>query len=149
MATRGTKVFRSVDELEARIEAYFKGLEYEKTETAIRNGQRITVTTEAMRPPTLSGLALVLEVSRRTLLNYSRKDEFSHVIARARSRIEEWHEEALYSRQTYCAARFMLAVNLGYRKSPGSENDAVRVRTVETTLVQPRRSEGSARKWRG
>lgn len=116
MATRGTAVFKSVDDLERRISEYFKGLEYEKTETATHNGQEISYTTKSMRPPTTTGLALALDVSRRTLFNYSKKDEFSPVLARAKNRIAGWNEEALYNRETYRGARFNLVANFGYGK---------------------------------
>jgi len=149
MAIRGTSAFRSVNELERRIEAYFDALVYEKTESQTRNNQIVSVKTQALRPPTISGLALELDVSRRTLLNYSKKDEFSHVIARARSRIAEWNEEALYSRQTYRAARFMLEVNHGYRKSLKIEKKAFGITTTEVVRPQPNmRSKDPPPRWK-
>lgn len=116
MAIRGTTVFKSIEDLEKRIEAYFSGCEYEKTEIAYLDGQKVKIVTKAMRPPSMVGLALSLDVSRRTLLNYSKRDEFSPVLARAKNRIAEWNEAALFSRETYKGARFNLVVNFGYGK---------------------------------
>lgn len=136
MATRGTAAFKSVDELERYITAYFKGLEYEKTETVTRHGQKITYKSKSMRPPTISGLALSLNVSRRTLLNYSKKDEFSHVLARAKNRIAAWNEAALFSRETYKGARFNLVVNFGYGKEDVREVGGTRG-SFRTVYVEP------------
>ena len=38
--------------------------------------------------PTVSGLAQALNMNRRTLLNYSKKDKFAYTVRRARQRIE-------------------------------------------------------------
>jgi hypothetical protein len=47
--------------------------------------------------PTLSGLAVFLEVERQTLYNYKERDEFLDIIKRARAKIESIYEErAIY-----------------------------------------------------
>jgi len=47
--------------------------------------------------PTLSGLAVFLEVDRHTLYNYKEKDEFFHIIKRATAKVEAIYEErAIY-----------------------------------------------------
>jgi DNA-packaging protein gp3 len=148
MATRGTAVFKSVEELETRIESYFDGLVYQRVEEASRKRKNVTITTMAMRAPTISGLACDLGVSRRTLLNYSKKDKFSHVLARARNRIAKWHEEALYNRKTYRAARFMLEVNHGYGKLPRRGTDRSQHGRIELVVLHPiGRRDGPVPKW--
>ena len=46
--------------------------------------------------PTMSGLALALEVDRKTILNYSNKEEYFPTIKRAKSIIENNLEKNLY-----------------------------------------------------
>jgi hypothetical protein len=47
--------------------------------------------------PTLSGLAVFLEVDRQTLYNYREKDEFFGIIKRATAKVEAIYEErAIY-----------------------------------------------------
>lgn len=46
--------------------------------------------------PTVSGLAYFLDVDRKTLINYQRRDEFFHTIKRAKGYIESYLEQWLY-----------------------------------------------------
>jgi hypothetical protein len=47
--------------------------------------------------PTLSGLALFLEIDRQTLYNYKDRDQFFDIIKRATSKVEAVYEErAIY-----------------------------------------------------
>lgn len=48
------------------------------------------------KPYTLSGLALSLDMDRRTLLNYSNDDEFFPTIKKARGKVEAYAEERLF-----------------------------------------------------
>ena len=43
--------------------------------------------------PTISGLAVALDTSRRTLVNYEEKEEFFHTIKEAKQFIESVIEE--------------------------------------------------------
>lgn len=46
---------------------------------------------------TLSGLALFIGIERKTLYNYEERDEFLHIIKKARNRVESIYEErAIY-----------------------------------------------------
>lgn len=45
------------------------------------------------KPYTMSGLALALDMDRKTLLNYSKEEEFFPTIKKAKNRIEEQLEE--------------------------------------------------------
>lgn len=53
---------------------------------------------EMQKPYTVSGLAYALNTTRRTLLDYEEKDEFSHTIKKAKAKIEAYNEELLYSK---------------------------------------------------
>lgn len=47
--------------------------------------------------PTLSGLAVYLEIDRQTLYNYKKRDEFFDIIKRATAKVESIYEErAIY-----------------------------------------------------
>lgn len=74
------KKFKSVKQLQAAIDKYF--LECE----------------QKGKPYTVSGLAYALDTTRRTLLDYEEKDGFSHVIKKAKSKIETFNEEMLYNK---------------------------------------------------
>ena len=50
---------------------------------------------EQEKQPTLSGLALALDISRSSLYNYGEKDEFLHIIKKARARVEHAYEKLL------------------------------------------------------
>ncbi|MEM6961979.1 MAG: terminase small subunit [Myxococcota bacterium] len=121
MAIRGRRAFSSVQELEARIEDYFLSLRHKarpsRGETGRPDALPLQFDSEQMdKPPSMVGMASALGVTRMTINNYARRNEFLPVIARAKNRIAAWHEEALYSRSTYRAARFTLEVNHGYRR---------------------------------
>lgn len=51
---------------------------------------------EKHKPYTMSGLALSLDMDRRTLLNYSKDDKFFPTIKKARDKVESFAEERLF-----------------------------------------------------
>lgn len=72
------RAFKNVEEVKSKIDAYFNYCE------------------EKEKPYTMSGLAYYLEIDRRTLLNYSKNEEFSPLIKKARDRVQMQLEEGLY-----------------------------------------------------
>ena len=72
--------FKSVEELQEAIDKYFEECD------------------ERGKPYTVSGLAYALDTTRRTLLDYEEKDEYSHTIKKAKAKIESFNEELLYSK---------------------------------------------------
>lgn len=92
--------FDDVEELQRLIDAYFDGL-------------------EDLQPPTMSGLAYALGVSRRTLTNYinecgsgkGKKAQCGELLARAKDRIEVWLEEQLVTRGKTKGIEFALKNN--------------------------------------
>lgn len=71
--------FSSVEELEEKIEKYFKDCD------------------EKGDPYTMTGLALALDTTRETLLDYKDKDEYSYSIKRAKTRCEAYAERHLFN----------------------------------------------------
>ena len=70
--------FKSKKELEKKIEAYFKNCD------------------EREIPYTITGMALWLDTTRRTVLDYEEKDKFSHTIKKAKLKIEGYAEKELF-----------------------------------------------------
>ena len=66
-------IFESPEKLQEAITAYFEGT----------------------KRPTLAGLAFGLGIDRSTLYNYSEREEFFHIIKKAREQIEMAYEERL------------------------------------------------------
>lgn len=72
------------------------------------NGNVLKVQT---RPYTIAGLADALDMSRQSLLNYSKKEEFFDTIMRAKRKCEVYAEESLFDKSTVNGAKFSLANN--------------------------------------
>lgn len=81
--------FKTVEELENKIEEYFKS--DDAYIISYTDGQE-----SKTYAPTVSGLALFLECDRKTITNYSNKEEYFPTIKKARLRIESHLEKKLY-----------------------------------------------------
>ncbi len=69
---------------------------------------------KSSRPPTITGLALALDTSRKVLCEWAeREDELATVITRAKSRVELYLEELLTMTRTPAGAIFALK-NFGW-----------------------------------
>jgi len=79
MAKRGRpKKYTEIDVMQQKIDEYFKKCD------------------ENNKPYTMSGLALALDMDRRSLLNYSKNDKFFPTIKKARNKVETYVEERLF-----------------------------------------------------
>ena len=76
---------------------------------------RPTTKLEWLETPTLAGLAEKLKVDRKTLLNYSYKDEFFPSIKKAKSRIETFESQRLNERPAAAGTIFSLKNNYGWK----------------------------------
>lgn len=81
--------FDSVEELEQKIDEYFKSDEAYIISYTDGSEQKTFA-------PTISGLALFLECDRKTITNYGNKEEYFPTIKKARLRIESHLEKRLY-----------------------------------------------------
>ena len=116
MASRGRLAFTSEEELEAAIEDYFQSLrvfidEIEEKPDGTKTTRKVELEPE---PPTMAGLAHHLGVVRNTIWNYGMKDDFGHVIARAKNRLAMYSERSLFDQRKANGAKFSLEVNHGY-----------------------------------
>lgn len=90
-------LFKTAEELENRIEEYYKYCE------------------EKEKPLTMGGLALFLGVARQTIINYNNKEEYGHIIDKARSRVEaEMEEKMLTGKLTTTGCIFSFKNNFGW-----------------------------------
>lgn len=94
--------FPNKEMLEAQIEAYFQDCDKRKVAY------------------TMSGLAYYLGTTRAVILDYSAKEEYGEIIARARSRCERFVEEMLLSGKNPIGAIFNLKNNYGKWKEETS-----------------------------
>jgi hypothetical protein len=81
--------FKTVKELEERVDSFFT------SDDAFLINYKEGVE-ERTFAPTISGLALHLGVDRRTIVNYSNKEEYFPTIKKARARIEAHLEKKLF-----------------------------------------------------
>lgn len=85
--------FKTVEEMQEKIDAYFdECIEKEK-------------------PYTITGLALALDTTRETLLDYEDKDEFSDTVKKAKLRCENYAEEFLFKGKNVVGSIFNLKNN--------------------------------------
>ena len=89
--------FKSVEALEEMIEGYFCDCD------------------EKGRPYTVSGLAVFLDCDRQTLLNYEKKKEFFGTLSRAKTAIEAYAEECLFTARNTTGIQFNLKNNFGWK----------------------------------
>ena len=94
------KLYNNVEDMEKIIEEYFN------------------LCDEKEKPYTMSGLAYALDMDRRSLLNYSKNEQFFPTIKKARERVEQQLEEnALMGKANSTFTIFNLKNNYGWRDS--------------------------------
>ena len=82
-------IFKTVKELEDKVNSFFTS--DEAFIINFKEGEE-----DRIYAPTISGLALHLGVDRKTIVNYSNKEEYFPTIRKARARIESHIEKKLY-----------------------------------------------------
>lgn len=120
--------YKTKEEIEEKIEAYFKECEGEILKDAKEEpildkfGHPVIIN---QKPPTVTGLALALGfLSRQALLNYQGKKEFNDTIMRAKTKIEAYTEERLFDRDGVNGAKFSLVNNFkGWNEKQQTEFD--------------------------
>tara|TARA_R110002126_G_scaffold271407_1_gene415297 strand:- start:479 stop:841 length:363 start_codon:yes stop_codon:yes gene_type:complete len=76
--------------------------------------------------PTMSGLAISIGVDRRTIVNYSNKEQFFPTIKAARAKVEAFLEQRLYG-NTVTGVIFNLKNNFGWTDKQEIQNTNVEV----------------------
>jgi len=103
--------FQSVEELEVKIQAYFD--EVASKAIVLEDGKVI------QEPLTITGLALALDTTRQTLMEYQERDEFIDTIKRAKTVVENFAEKRLFGNNS-TGAIFALK-NFGWKDKSESE----------------------------
>ena len=99
-------MFKTVEELQVRIEAYFASCWKEDP-----LGMEDPV---MLRPYTITGLAVYLDTSRETLLRYERNEEFYDTVKAAKEMIRAWTEEQLFRNTQVAGVIFNMKNNWGF-----------------------------------
>lgn len=127
--------FKDPVELEKKIEEYFKWCDGRTKEIIVntKEGPKVEVVSFP-RPYTVEGLAVYLETTTHTLMNYLEKDEFFTLITHAKERIRANKVEGGLDR-TYDSgmAKFMLACNYGYSDKSDDDDKEITVNIVRKT----------------
>jgi hypothetical protein len=95
--------YKTVEALEQAIEAYFAEcdphiVEYPYIHTDPKTKERTLKFEKRLteqEPYTMSGLAYALDMDRRTLLDYSKRDRYLPTIKKARNRVEKYVEKLM------------------------------------------------------
>lgn len=106
--------FTSPDAMQAAIDDYFESC-FQIVEIKKGSGESQTITTERKqcRPFTIMGLALALDMCRKTLCEYEKNGEFCYIVKKAKSMVEASWEERLASCNA-TGAIFWLKNHAGY-----------------------------------
>lgn len=89
--------YTEVEEMQNKIDKYFKQCDNEH------------------EPYTVTGLAMALDIDRRTLLNYSDKEEFFPTIKKAKLKVENYLEKRLIKDSSTTGIIFNLKNNYDWR----------------------------------
>lgn len=139
--------YKSKEEIEEKIDAYFKQCEGEVLKDNNGNtvfnkfGNPVIIN---QRPPTVTGLALALGFSTRlSLLNYQGKKEFMNTITRAKARVEAYAEERLFDRDGSSGAQFSLRNNFkGWTEKTELDEEEQQARIEQIRANTARMSDG-------
>jgi len=104
------KLYTSVDEVASIIEEYFNYCDNRIQHIYSAKADGVI---EVMNPApyTMSGLALALDMDRKSLLNYSKQEDFFPTIKKARERVEADIEERMNDKQTFTPGLIFNAKN--------------------------------------
>jgi hypothetical protein len=122
-------LYETPEQMEGIIESYFESVSW-TDDNGITHCQ-----------PTMSGLAIELGMDRRSLVNYSHKEEFFPTIKKARSRVEKALEDHLYSGQV-AGVIFNLKNNFDWKDKTetahtGPDGGPVETKTLVVNGVSP------------
>ena len=104
------KKYTSVKQMQDDIKRYFNSCI-----KATEDSETGEIKYKQIRPFTITGLALALNMDRRTLLNYEKDDKFFPTIKKAKLKCENFAEEQLFKSGTVSGVIFNLKNNYGWR----------------------------------
>lgn len=119
------KKYENAQEMQEKIDQYFVSCFkpiLDKNGNPVMNPLTGDFYLQQYRPFTMSGLANALDMSRQSLLNYSKEDEFLDTIERARRKVEVYTEEKLFEKETCNGSKFSLSNNFGWTEKQEIEH---------------------------
>ncbi len=127
--------FKSAEDLQMAIDAYFSECDARtKKELVKYKDYTELVDVPNPKPYTVEGLASHLGVDRGTLINYSKREDFFHTIARAKEKIlANLIERGLDKSNDGGMTKFNLINNYGFRDKHEDENKEITVRIIDET----------------
>lgn len=103
-------LYKTAKELESNIDDYFDYCDNRTKSVYVKDlGDNIEIASPA--PYALSGLAYYLHMDRKTLLNYSKKEQFFPTIKAARDRVEMDIESRMNDKETFTPGLIFNAKN--------------------------------------
>lgn len=108
------KKYNSKEEMQKVIDEYFK------------------ICDEKGDPYTITGLALALELDRRSLVNYSKDDEFFSTIKKAKAKVEDYLEKKLLTGNSATGIIFNLKNNFEWKDK--QEVEVAQEKTFEVNI---------------
>lgn len=110
--------YKTVKQIQKKIDEYFEScfrpvvtLNKETHEYETIRDNEGNIFKEQYKPFTITGLADALDMTRQSLLNYSKNEEFFDTITRAKRKCESYAEERLFDKDGANGAKFSLANN--------------------------------------
>jgi hypothetical protein len=128
-------LFETPEALQKQIEKYFKscwGYKRDKQGQLILDDTPDTTSKyvmEQVKPYTVSGLAVYLNTSRETLMNYQKRDEYFDTIKKAKDMIYAYTEEFLFTNKP-TGAIFSLKHNYGWKDKQEITIDSITIPTI-------------------
>lgn len=115
--------FETPEIMQEKIDAYFSSLKEDE-------------------PVTVTGLALALDTTRETLMDYQNKDEYSDTVKRAKLRVEHYAEKRLYNGPA--TGPIFALKNFGWKDSQdmnlGGQPGNPLVAKIEREIIDPKDS---------
>lgn len=105
--------YKTAEELQKLIDQYWENLKPEQ-------------------PPTVTGLALALGMSRQDLINYQARDEFFDTIKQAKQAVEEFNESRLITGNSVAGVIFNLKNNFNWKDKTEQEVS----NTIKTVYIE-------------
>lgn len=90
---------------------------------------------ENQEPYTICGMALSIGLNRRTILNYQKRPEFTHIIEMAKARVEESVERGLMKGYNATGCIFNLKNNFGWEDKSTSVHEGD-IKYTKTKILQ-------------
>lgn len=113
--------FSTPEELQVKIEEYYDHCDNRMVEVYLKEAGEVLMINKPA-PYTMGGLAVALGVDRKTLVNYSHKEEFFPTINAARAKVEASLEERMVEKDTFSPGQIFIAKN-GFGWKDKNETD--------------------------